>query len=500
MSNALYRKYRSKNFEELVGQEHIAKTLLRVIEKGEPSHAYLFTGPRGVGKTSAARILAHGINNLEYSSRPHLDIIEIDAASNRRIEDIRDLREKVNIAPISAPYKVYIIDEVHMLTNDSFNALLKTLEEPPEHVIFILATTELHKVPPTITSRTQRFAFLPPNSEVIKNHLKNLAQKEKIKISDDALGLLAAHADGSFRDGISLLDQMASSQENSKEINEIDVAAMLGLPANESLEKLLENILRGNTAETAKIISALKNSGASSPAIATALIDKLSRRAHQDIRLARILDDLFDVIRHSFAEAKLLSVLLNAAHAANASAVKEIKATQGITPPESAQSGSETKSAETKKVPANGARKDEINKKSRKTINLNVSQGATAVSETPTTTTDLQEVVNCWTDVLKAIPAGNAPLKGTLKKAQVSINKNKIILTFKYSLHSKKMEASRHKQTLAEALKNSLGVEHAVIECVVDKNARPTPAVKPPDKTASQIMKMMGGGEMVEYK
>src|SRR3989338_478241 len=151
MGQALYRKYRSKKFGEVVGQQHVTKTLTNALKSGRISHAYLFTGPRGVGKTSVARIFAHEVNNLKYDEdKPHLDIIEIDAASNRRIDEIRDLREKVHISPTSAKYKVYIIDEVHMLTKEAFNALLKTLEEPPEHCIFILATTEAHKLPATI--------------------------------------------------------------------------------------------------------------------------------------------------------------------------------------------------------------------------------------------------------------------------------------------------------------------------------------------------------------
>ncbi|MEK7153167.1 MAG: DNA polymerase III subunit gamma/tau, partial [Patescibacteria group bacterium] len=176
MGKALYRTYRSKKLSEIVGQEHITTALDHALKKGTISHAYLFTGPRGVGKTSIARILAHEINGLPYNEdRPDLDIIEIDAASNRRIDEIRDLRDKVHIAPTSAKYKVYIIDEVHMLTKEAFNALLKTLEEPPAHVIFILATTEVYKLPETIISRTQRFAFKPVDMPKVIAHLRHIA-------------------------------------------------------------------------------------------------------------------------------------------------------------------------------------------------------------------------------------------------------------------------------------------------------------------------------------
>src|SRR6201996_9324428 len=171
MGQALYRKYRPRSLDQVAGQAHITKTLKNALDKGAISHAYLFTGPRGVGKTSIARILAHEINGLPYTDDSmHLDIIEIDAASNRRIDEIRDLRDRVSIAPTTAKYKVYIIDEVHMLTKEAFNALLKTLEEPPEHVVFILATTEVHKLPETIISRTQRFTFKPVPLEQVSAH------------------------------------------------------------------------------------------------------------------------------------------------------------------------------------------------------------------------------------------------------------------------------------------------------------------------------------------
>ncbi len=218
----LYRKYRPNNFNELVGQDHIVELLLRSVLTNKLSHAYLFTGPRGTGKTSTAKLFAKVINcekNIEgnpcekciscLNYKNSADIIEIDAASNNGVDEIRELRENVKIAPTMSKYKVYIIDEVHMLSSNAWNAFLKTLEEPPKHVIFILATTEINKVPITVMSRCQRFDFQKINDENIINKLKDIAKKEKIKIEDEVLSELAKLADGALRDALGLLDQLS---------------------------------------------------------------------------------------------------------------------------------------------------------------------------------------------------------------------------------------------------------------------------------------------------
>lgn len=217
------RKWRPQIFSEVVGQEHITTTLKNAILNNRIAHAFLFAGPRGVGKTTTARILAKVLNCINpqkgepcnqcemcqsFQSSQTLDIIEIDGASNRRIDEIRTLRESVKYAPTKGKFKVYIIDEVHMLTTESFNALLKTLEEPPEHVIFIFATTDVHKVPLTIISRCQRFDFRRIEMSAIKNLLKGIAEAEKIQIDDMALTLIAKKADGALRDAQSLFDQV----------------------------------------------------------------------------------------------------------------------------------------------------------------------------------------------------------------------------------------------------------------------------------------------------
>lgn len=271
----LYRKYRPQTLETLVGQEHIKKTLTSAIELGKISHAYLFTGPRGTGKTSTARILAKSLNCKngptvhpcgecesckDITNSVPIDVIEIDAASNRKVEDAQNILEKVQYVPVNGKYKIYIIDEVHMLTNHAFNALLKTLEEPPANVIFILATTEVHKVLDTIKSRCQRFDFRRITTEDIVKHLKWISEQEKIKITDDALFAIAKNSAGGMRDSISLLDQL-SILGISKEINIEDVNAVLGRVSFDILYKLSTETINSSPANAIEILNNIYNSG-----------------------------------------------------------------------------------------------------------------------------------------------------------------------------------------------------------------------------------------------
>lgn len=210
MFQALYRKYRPKTFEDIVGQKHIVSVLKNAVEKKQVSHAYLFYGPRGTGKTSIAKIFANVINENEIYQKDSVDILEIDAASNNGVDEIRDIKEAIKFLPNKGKYKVYIIDEVHMLTTAAFNALLKTLEEPPAHVIFILATTEIHKIPATILSRCQRFEFKNLTTEQLEQQLSYIAEKEGIKIERQAIAKIANLARGGLRDAISILDQVSN--------------------------------------------------------------------------------------------------------------------------------------------------------------------------------------------------------------------------------------------------------------------------------------------------
>lgn len=300
---ALYRRYRPRSLDEVVGQPQITDILSHSIKNGKISHAYLFIGPRGTGKTSVARILAHEINGFKYELEDdYLDIIEIDAASNTGVDNIRDLRERAIIAPTKGKYKVYIIDEVHMLSKSAFNALLKTLEEPPEHVIFIMATTDAHKVPVTITSRSQVFTFKLADPSTMLEHLKNICKKEKIDIDDEALKIVVKRGGGSFRDSLSLLDQVSTLSDGkitAKLLNE-----SLGLPQDELVEKLLNAYAGADTTAINQTLRELLDSGIKAEIIATELIDRILEKPEP--AYLPLLDKLTDVSRNAHPNAKLL--------------------------------------------------------------------------------------------------------------------------------------------------------------------------------------------------
>jgi len=288
MSQALYRKWRPHLWDEVIGQEHVIQTLKNAVRSDRIGHAYLFAGPRGTGKTTTARLIAKAVNclNEDLSVRPcdqcenciavnegrFLDLIEIDAASNTSVDDIRDLRDKINFAPSKGKYKVYIIDEVHMLSTAAFNALLKTLEEPPPHAIFVLATTEVHKIPPTVLSRCQRHEFRRIPVKDIISQLNNLSQKENIQIEEDALTLIARQSTGSLRDAISLLDQLAASGDT---VTLATAQTILGTATNQLVIELINAIQIQNTADGLNCIHRALDSGTDPRQFARQIVDYL---------------------------------------------------------------------------------------------------------------------------------------------------------------------------------------------------------------------------------
>ena len=474
MEQALYRKYRPKSFDDTIGQDHIVKTLQKALKAGRISHAYLFTGPRGVGKTSVARILAHEVNGLSYTDDSiHLDIIEIDAASNRRIDEIRDLRDRIRIAPTSSKYKVYIIDEVHMLTREAFNALLKTLEEPPAHCIFILATTEAHKLPETIVSRTQRYEFKPVNKVQMSAHLEDLAKREKIDISKEALDLLAEFGEGSFRDSIGYLDQLSA---HGKKITEADVREVLGLPASSDVNSLFGSIQAADIKAVSKKLSDIHGQGAGAVELAAALSKEIRTfviSGEAGPLDTELLKDLVNV-KASPQPAEYLEIVLLGA-TANRSAAKP-----------------------TAKLPdtptSQPVEKPQVTKAARiSTPALNKSSPKSPPSDAPDSFS-----LDIWPQVIAKSKEQAASIYTALKLASPMYGNGTLTLAFEFPLHQKKLAQTKNKIMIIDIIKQLCG-EKVLVECVIDKGSELDDDEVPQSQNSlHSIANIFGGAEMIE--
>jgi len=472
MGQALYRKYRSKSLDDVVGQEHITSTLKNALAQGRISHAYLFTGPRGVGKTSVARILAHEVNGLPYTDESvHLDIIEIDAASNRRIDEIRDLRDKVSIAPAAAKFKVYIIDEVHMLTREAFNALLKTLEEPPAHCIFILATTEAHKLPETIVSRTQRFEFRAINPQQAAKYLKSLAKQEGIEIEAEALNLLAQFGSGSFRDSISYLDQLSSY---SRKITVEDVRSLLGLPAGAEMESLLDLISSADMAAVLAKLNQLETNGIKPSAIASGLSERirtLAKAGKADGWQIDLLRDLLDIPAvtkpQEALEVRILSSVSGRSKpSGNASSRKGIEALDSEEP---------------------------VSKLSISADKVIEPAPKPKTSDRTSTGFDLSQ----WNDVIDVSKKQAASIYTALRLASPEYSDGLLTLKFKFPLHQKKLDLAKNKELVSRIINDICG-QTVVINTQLDKKTVLPSDKSVPEPSVSNISNIFGAAEVIE--
>lgn len=487
MGQALYRKYRSKSLDEVIGQEHVTTTLKNALKQGNLSHAYLFTGPRGVGKTSVARILAHIVNELDYDEGAnHLDIIEIDAASNRRIDEIRELRERVHTAPAAARYKVYIIDEVHMLTREAFNALLKTLEEPPAHVIFILATTEAHKLPETIISRTQRFSFKPIDKDTAVKHLKTMAKTEKLDIDDEALELIAEHGAGSFRDSIGLLDQVRGL---GKHVSTEDVQSLLGIPPYTIAEQILSALQAGDRKELLSQLNRLNEQGFLATQVAKQLAGVIRNGLIENDSIldtsvaSELLRQLLEVPASHDPESLLEIILLTVPMRQPAESTPHKK----VVRPEPAALDSPEKSAskvdETKAVPEPTATPT-----SKKKPGTDISQ------------TSSQD--EAWQETLQRLRKTHNTLYSIARMAQAHLEAEQLTLVLGFPFHQKRLNESKNKKVIIDIYSEVSGTDISLV-CELDPNHKQPPENKPQIKTVENspldtISNIFGGGEVLE--
>jgi len=464
MGVALYRKYRSRKLSEVVGQEHVTTLLANAIKSDKLAHAYLFTGPKGVGKTSIARILAHEINELPYSDESvHLDIIEIDAASNNGVEDIRDLRDRVQITPVSAKKKVYIIDEVHMLSKAAFNALLKTLEEPPEHVVFILATTDIDKVPETIISRTQRHTFRRASTKDIVKNLQRIAKGEGIAAEEPALELIAKHADGSFRDSVSLFDQLASGSENST-ITRDDVTASLGLISDASTASLIESALSGDIEVIDSTLRDFESRGIPARTTASQLTDYLRSHITDNPGYSVLIDSLLDISKSQYPELKLLTTL----------SLFNLTSTQS-------QPVSSTEPV-VKSMPKAPAQKPVASVPKQKE-DSSVGKEPAKPRKVPAHPSEFD-----WEKLVTYVRMHHVALHSVLSKCEPELDGATLTLYTKSAFYKKKLDDPKYRALIASSLEE-LGMD---IETETVASQKPLK-----DSQAAKIAAIMGGGEEV---
>lgn len=468
----LYRKYRPTELNKVVGQKAVTEALSGAISRNRIGHAYLFVGPRGTGKTSVARIFAHAINGFPYKIEDdYLDIIEIDAASNTGVDNIRELREKAIIAPSEGQYKVYIIDEAHMLTKSASNALLKTLEEPPEHVVFILATTDAHKIPVTIASRAQVFNFQLADPATMLDHLQTITEQEGIAIDDDALELIVRRGEGSFRDSLSILDQVATLSD--ERITAEYLSNMLGLPQVQIITNLLKSYREQDLDKLHTALRNLLNNGTKPEVIAGELINTILEQPHPAyIPLLAKLPE----VQPPFPEAKLLLALMsnlgNQTLASNPTASANVNPTPKPKPV-------------AVNLPSDDTEKPTLAPSPKVTIAAPSAPSKTQDSTPPTNTLGKTTLANFdWSTFLQQIQKQNSSVHNQLQKTDHDLVGDTLHLYPKQKFTQSFFEKPRNTEAI---LGNLSGIRLVIHKYGEKPNANLTE-----DSTISQISAIMG--------
>ncbi|KKW05152.1 MAG: hypothetical protein UY35_C0001G0043 [Candidatus Saccharibacteria bacterium GW2011_GWC2_48_9] len=487
MAQALYRKYRSKSLDEIVGQRHVTDVLKRALDADSISHAYLLTGPRGVGKTSIARILAHEINKLPYTDESeHLDIIEIDAASNNGVDDVRELRSKALVAPTQAAKKIYIIDEVHMLSKPAFNALLKILEEPPAHVVFILATTDLDKLPDTIVSRTQRYHFRVIPEDAVIAHLSNIAKTENIHIEEAALRVIARRGEGSLRDSVSLLDQAQHIQKTGEVLTANDLEVSLGLATSEELAELTTQLEHRDAQTIIHAIQTIQARGVSATTLSSQLLHDLTLLLPSHPEFVHVLGGLMEIPKSTHPETKMLVTLLSQVvdkpkYAAQATHVERKQAI--VATPVKRQKTSPARSASIEMSPAQP--------KPAALAALPDTTSEPSQAATPASPADLSKFN--WQAVLDYSQEHHSALYAILSKCTPDIQSDKVVLYAGRKFNKTKLDDTKYRPLLGqifEAVGCGSGIEVEVLGMTAP----------PKDSQAARVAAMMGGGEEVNVE